>query len=239
MIGYFKRKLLIGALKSDYAKRAYDFLPTWIISYILRVVVDFLLYYRLKLPLENTPLYVYYPVNMCIAVLTSICVTMCSPFFYDVVWQYETYIKEFTNHVADHMTWDYYYKWQQRIAAVIAIALVVIFSFVSISPAWLVECIVHTVICGIILGKYEEWRIVIAKPAPVFYEVYDARIRVYQIKYVRIIPKIVKRCYADTELIVDYKAPLKARVVHMKDRKRKTIVTKLQFTFIDDYKRKF
>jgi hypothetical protein len=204
---YVKRKLLIGALKSDYAKRTYDFLPTWLVSYALRLIVDFMLYYRLRVD--------YYLLNMLIAVLVSTSVTMCSPLFYDLVWQYEERIQKFTNHVADHMSWKYYYKWQTRIVLGTSLILIIILTQFSITSVWLIECIIHTLVCGYILSKYDEWRDYYSKPALVFCERFDTNDDIRKIIYVKSGLRHVKICTTDIgeSIIEDYKQPLHATIV--------------------------
>jgi hypothetical protein len=213
---YAKRKLLIGALKSDYAKRSYDFLPTWLISYFLRLVVDFILYYRLRVPIESTHnLGVYYATNLCVAVVISVGVTMCSPFFYDVVWQYEQHIKKFTNHVADHMSWHYYYIWQTRIFIALSLLAIAVLSWVEVTSMWLIECIVHTLICGFILSKYEELREYLSKPRVVFWEYNDATVHIKTMITVKSACMKVLVRYQSSALIEDYVSPKRAVVINM------------------------
>jgi len=236
---YAKRKLLIGALKSDYAKRSYDFLPTWLISYILRLFVDFMLYYRLRVPVEQLVhgwgLYVG---NFCIAVVISVFVTMCSPFFYDIVWQYEEHIKKFTNHVADHMSWDYFYVWQTRIVVMLALLCIIIFSYVEITSIWLIECIIHTLICGFVLSKYEELREYISKPRIVHCEYVNMRANVKNIYSVPSACKQVHHSYHDSEWIEDYQKPKKAIVVNtdvLKQKQTTIIVNNVHINIFTDY----
>ena len=242
-----KKKLIIGALKSDYAKRTYDFIPTWIVSYILRLIIDFLFYSRLRFTIDPAWTLgwkcIYWPTNMFIAVGISIIVTLASPFFYDLVWQYEKHIMKFTNHVADKMTWNYYYIWQTRIAVMLAGIAIVILLMVEITSHWLIECIIHTLICGYILGQYEDWRETIMKPQVVYWEQYDATIKT-QTAYTfsTATPSFAKKAYYDTTLINEYTAPLRAKVIntqlYIKNSVKNTIVinnTQVNIMIFDDY----
>jgi len=229
MFANARRKIVksftIGALKSDYARRVYDFIPTWIISYVLRFIVDFMFYYRLRIPLEvisdagGSLKILYYLLNVLIAVVVSAGITMCSPFFYDLVWQYEGHIKKLTNHVADHMTWDYYYTWQTRIIVGMAAVAIIILNYVQVTSVWLIECIIHTLICGFILTKYEEIREHISKPAQVHWEYVDEKPHIYKYQIV----KTHKEQYAmknfasplDSSIISDYIPPSRAKVINV------------------------
>lgn len=219
-VAKIKRKFIIGALKSDYAKRTYDFLPTWLVSYVLRFIVDFLFYFRLRFYVDPSWTFgwkcIYWPLNMAIAVGISVIVVLCSPFFYDLVWQYEKHIKKFTNHVADHMSWNYYYIWQTRIALGMSACAIAILLCIEVTSYWIIECILHTLICGYILGQYEDWRVTIMKPRDVQWEYYDASIKI-QTAYVCTIPtpSYIKRAFHDTTYISEYKAPLQAKVINI------------------------
>lgn len=215
------KNFTVGALKSDYAKRIYDFIPTWIISYILRTIFDFMFYHRFKIPIETiTDAHIslkvlYYLFNMFIAVVVSVGVTMCSPFFYDVVWQYEDHIKKLTNHVADHMTWDYYYTWQTRIVVIIAAIAIAILSYVEVTSSWIIECIIHTLVCGFILTKYEELREHISKPAPVYWEYVEEKPRIYKYQVVKAHNEYhVLKSFASTSNI-KLKHPSRAKVINI------------------------
>lgn len=153
------------ALTSDYAKRTYDVIPTWILSYIIRTFVDFALFYRLYT--RN------YLVNLMMSVVVSVVVTMSSPFFYDLVWQYKDNIQKFTDHVVRNMSWDYFYTWKNRIALTTASVLIFILymDWIVVTNWWIIECILHTVVCGFILGKYDEVKEYISKPRPIEYRV--------------------------------------------------------------------
>lgn len=225
MFANAKRKLIIGALKSDYAKRTYDFIPTWLISYILRLIVDFMLYYRLRLPTELSP-YLYYPLNMLIAVVVSVGVTMASPLFIDIVLQYEKHIQKFVNGVADRMSWEYYYTWQTRIVVAISLILIVVLCFVQISSMWAIECIIHTLMCGFILSIYEEWKITIMKPQNVYYEEIDVTVK--SSKYVVVATRkesYAKKDYIDSTsmVIYDYKQPSRAKKVNIDEMRAETM----------------
>jgi len=218
-----KRKLLIGALKSEYAKRTYDFLPTWLISYIMRLFVDFMLYYRLRVPVESLANNwgLYYASNLCISVVISVIVTMCSPFFYDVVWQYETHIKNFTNQVANHMSWQYFYMWQTRIVVALSILGIIVLSWVEVTSMWLIECIIHTLICGFILSKYEELREYLSKPKIVYWNHIDCSVNIKPIVAVKSACKTIKKSYHDSSLIEEYLPPKRATVVNIDALKKK------------------
>jgi hypothetical protein len=153
-----KKYALKTALKSDYARRTYDVLPTWIVSYVLRNFVDFVLYYRIITQ--------YYLLNLGIAIIISIMVTMASPFFYDVVWQYKGHIQKFTDHIVNHMSWNYYFTWRNRFVLIAASVVIMILymDWIIITNWWVIECIIHTLVCGFILGKYDEVRNYITKP---------------------------------------------------------------------------
>jgi len=224
MFANAKRKLIIGALKSDYAKRTYDFIPTWLISYILRLIVDFMLYYRLRLPVTEN--YLYYPLNMLIAVVVSAGITMCSPIFYDLVLQYEKHIQKFVNHVSDRMTWNFYYTWQTRIVVALSLILIVVLCFVQISSMWAIECIIHTLICGFILSIYDEWKLTIMKPQAVYYEEVDVSVK--SSKYVIVATRkesYFKKDYIDSTsmVIYDYKQPSRAKKVNIDEMRADTI----------------
>ncbi len=155
------------ALTSDYAKRTYDMLPTWILSYVLRTFVDFAIFYRLYTG--------NYLVNLMMSVFVSVVVTMASPFFYDLVWQYKDNIQKFTNHVVKNMSWDYFYKWKTRISLTTASILIFILymDWIVVTNWWIIECIIHTVVCGFILTKYDEVKEYISKPHPIECNVED------------------------------------------------------------------
>lgn len=225
MFANAKRKLIIGALKSDYAKRTYDFIPTWLISYTLRLIVDFMLYYRLRLPTELSP-YLYYPLNMLIAVVVSVGVTLASPLFIDLVLQYEKHIQKFVNKVSDRMTWEYYYTWQTRIVVALSLILIIVLCFVQISSLWAIECIIHTLICGFILSIYEEWKLTIMKPQVVYYEVMDESVK--SSKYVVVATRkesYAKKDYIDSTsmVIYDYKQPSRGKKVNIDELRAETI----------------
>jgi hypothetical protein len=244
-VAKLKKKLIIGALKSDYAKRTYDFVPTWIISYILRFIVDFLFYFRLRFIIDPAWTLgwkcIYWPANMLVAVGISVIVTMSSPLFYDLVWQYKKHIKKFTNHIADRMTWNYYYIWQTRIALILSGLAIAILLMVEITSYWLIECIIHTLICGYILGQYEEWRATIMRPQVVYWEQFDASAKA-QTAYAfnTAVPQYAKRAYYDTEYIPEYVAPSRAKVIKnvTKNQLNVTVKNKLQILNVmifDDY----
>ena len=102
---------------------------------------------------------------------------MASPFFYDVIWQYKEHIHKFTDHVVDHMSWNYYFTWRNRIVILVASTAIGILymKWVVITNWWVIECIIHTLVCGFILGKYDEIKETIMKPVPVVYRVYDLK----------------------------------------------------------------
>lgn len=248
-----KKKLIIGALKSDYAKRTYDFIPTWIVSYVLRLIIDFLFYFRLRFIVDPAWTFgwkcIYWPVNMLIAIVISVLVMMASPFFYDIVWQYEKHIKKFTNHIADQMSWNYYYIWQTRIVLILSGIMIIVLLFVEITSYWLIECILHTLICEYILGQYEEWRLTIMKPQVVYWEEFNASVSAK--KYTTFntaVPKYAKKAYYDTAYINEYISPKRAKVVNLQYLKniyinttKNSVKNKLQITNIfnivifDDY----
>jgi len=239
-----KRKLLIGALKSEYAKRTYDFIPTWLISYIMRLFVDFMLYYRLRLPVESLSKNVslYYASNLFISVLISVIVTMCSPFLYDVVWQYEKHIKKFTNQVANNMSWQYFYIWQTRIVVALSILGIIILSRVELTSIWLIECIIHTLICGFILSKYEELREYLSTPKIVYWNQTICSANIKPIVDVKSACKII-RYYSDS-LIEDYLPPKRATIVnidvlkkkfHEKQKNNILIFNNVQINIFTDY----
>lgn len=254
-VAKIKKKLIIGALKSDYAKRTYDFVPTWIVSYVLRFIIDFLFYFRLRFVIDPAWTFgwkcIYWPANMIIAVGISVLVTMASPFFYDIVWQYEKHIKKFTNHVADRMTWNYYYIWQTRIVLILAGLAIATLLMIEVTSYWLIECIIHTLICGFILGQYEEWRMTIMRPQVVYWEHYDATVKTETAyTFSTSVPKYAKRAYYDTTYINDYVTPQRAKVVNLgtyiknttKNQLNITVKNKLQVTnnimnvvIFDDY----
>ena len=157
------------ALTSDYAKRTYDVIPTWVVSYILRTFVDFVIFYRLYT--RN------YLVNLMMSIAISVAVTMASPFFYDLVWQYKENIQKFTDHVVRNMSWDYFYMWKNRIALTVSGTLIFILymDWIVVTNWWIIECIIHTVVCGFILGKYDEVKEYISKPRPIEYKLEDSR----------------------------------------------------------------
>lgn len=218
-VAKLKKKLIIGALKSDYAKRTYDFIPTWIVSYVLRFIIDFLFYFRLRFYIDPAWTLgwkcIYWPANMLIAVGVSVIVTLASPFFYDIVWQYEKHIKKFTNHVADRMTWNYYYIWQTRIALILSSLAILTLLMVEITSYWIIECIIHTLICGFVLGQYEEWRTTIMRPQVLYWEQYDASVKAQTYTtFSTAVPKFAKKAYHDTTYINDYVTPQRAKVVN-------------------------
>lgn len=164
-----KKYALKTALKSDYARRTYDVLPTLLISYVMRTVVDCLIFYRLYTT--------YTLLNLLLSIIVSVAVTITSPFFYDVVWQYKDHIQKFTDHIVDHMTWNYYFTWRNRIVLLLVITTIFILymDWIVITNWWVIECIIHTLVCGFILGKYDEVKDIIMKPTSVYFQVYDLK----------------------------------------------------------------
>lgn len=160
-----KNYAINSALTSDYARRTYDFIPTWILSYILRTFIDFVLFYRFYTR--------YYFVNMFMAVIVSVAVTIASPFFYDIVWQYKDHIQKFTDHVVRNMSWNYYFKWKNRIVLTSACVIIAILymDWIVVTNWWIIECIIHTLVCGFILGKYDEVKEYVSKPKQLEYTV--------------------------------------------------------------------
>ena len=172
-----KGELIDNALRSDYMKRTYDYVPTWIISYLLRFIVDLFIYYQLR---SSTAGWVSTLYNMVVSVVISVVLSIFSPFFYDLADKYNDQISQFTNHVTKRMTWDYFYKWQTRIGAFVGLTAIIALYFVQITSVWVIECIVHTMICGFVTGLIEDWQLRKKIPVAVEVNVFNVRKDMYQ-----------------------------------------------------------
>jgi len=143
-------------VKSDFAKENLNTIPIMVTAIVLRFIMGVLIFNKFQ---YGNPL-----VDMIISVIITVGCQMISPTFYAIAeTQAPIYMRatnEFLNNVLDSdggtkLNYNYLIKWKNKIMLFIAFLSIIFLMMVEINSRYLIECIISSVISGIVCNYIE------------------------------------------------------------------------------------
>ena len=140
-------------LKSKLARNQLNVIPISLASLVLRSIVNFLVFSRLKLGI--------YWLDFVISMIITILVTLLSPVFYVSIQSHEEIFMGYTNNFVDNFMgpqgWEYIDNIKNRLLLIGGCFLLIMLQFIEVNSWMLQELIIHTLITGYISDKIYQY----------------------------------------------------------------------------------
>ena len=136
-------------LKSKLARHQLNVIPISLASLVLRSIVNFLIFSRLKLGI--------YWLDFLISMIVTVIITLLSPVFYVSIQSHEELFMSYTNNFMDNFMgpkgWEYIENIKNRLLLIGGLFLLVMLQLVEVNSWMLQELIIHTLITGYISDR--------------------------------------------------------------------------------------
>ncbi len=136
-------------LKSKLARNQLNVIPISMASLILRSIINFLIFSRLKLGI--------YWLDFVISMMVTIMITLLSPVFYISIQSHEEIFMSYTNNFVDNFMgpqgWEYIENIKNRILFIGGFLLLITLQLIDINSRMLQEFIIHTLITGFVSDR--------------------------------------------------------------------------------------
>ena len=140
-------------LRSKFARDKINTLPMSIVSMIIRVVFNFLIFSRLVTGIKM--------LDFVLSMIVTTIITLMAPFFYTSIKAHDDFFLLHTNYVIDRFMgpggWEYIEKIKNRLLLSIGILLIFILQFIKINSRFVQEFIVHALITGFVSDLIQRW----------------------------------------------------------------------------------
>ena len=140
-------------LRSKFARTKLNSLPMILVSTILRSIINFLIFSRIKTGLEW--------LDFTVSIIITIIITLSTPVFYKSISAHEDIFLYYTNVFIDRLMgpggWNFAYKVKTIVALLVGVVLLGVLQIVTIDSRYLQKLIIHTLITGFITDQIEQY----------------------------------------------------------------------------------
>ena len=220
LIGFFYKKSKKSAityagsyayesfLRSKFARNKINSLPMSLVSFVIRIIANFLILSRLITGIKI--------LDFTVSVILTIVITLTAPFFYTSIKAHEDMFLLYTNGIMDRFMgpggWEYMEDIKNKFLLSIGILLLIVLQFVQVNSKSLQEIIVHMLITGIISDKLQGWVDNIPKIKQVHYGMFSTKEDIKRdmhiltpANFVSLSYKVPNECHTDNRVIMGMK----------------------------------
>lgn len=196
--------------RSSFARQKINTVPIAIFSLIVRIILNFLLFSRLKIGIVW--------LDFIISMIITILITVMAPLFYTSVSVHEEGFMRYTDIFVDNFLgpngWEYVEDVKNKVVGIISIFLLMILQIVDVNSRMLQLMIIHTVITGFVAGKIQIYMENMNSKTRLYYGMEMINPKINYIKQVLYPMKKAKRCHTKNRVIRPVKLS-RAKLVHI------------------------
>lgn len=194
--------------RSSFARQKINTIPIAVFSLIIRMILNFLLFSRLKIGIAW--------LDFVISMIITIIITVMAPIFYTSVSVHEDGFMRYTNTFIDNFLgpngWDYVEDVKNKVVGVISIFLIMVLQIVEVNSRMLQLMIIHTVITGFVAGRIQIYMENMNKISIVYYGMEMINPEIHYVKEILLPMKKAKRCHTKNRVIKKLR-PCRAEIV--------------------------